>query len=353
MAAKQVRFCAVAACVGLAASVALADPSGEPSVANPYGQIDVAPGDFYVGAAGGVQWMTLPGWEYGTDDVGTPVDPLFEIDGDGRLYGGQVWFGRAVNAGPGEHTRIQLEGSYAEGDLDGRQFRPPGAGTRSYVLLDASSSVNISNDSEATLDVDVRGWEVGVRALTDSLTGTSGAFTPSLMVFGGAASQEYDVNMIDDFPCNPNCFENFARQDVDSWYVGVEYAVAATVNLSPAATFTLGGRVAGLYFDADMDGEDCLDTDNTADPGCNAGRTSSVSDGLDAVTYRGGGFAGVNYDFGGASIGITGTADYVPMADIVNPRSRTFDDPPGSPSHLDLSHELIYGGRASIVIPFN
>ena len=69
MIAKQVRFCAVAACVGLAAGVALADPNGEPSVANPYGQIDVAPGEVYVGAAGGVQWMSLPGWEYGGEDV--------------------------------------------------------------------------------------------------------------------------------------------------------------------------------------------------------------------------------------------------------------------------------------------
>ena len=69
MAAKQVGFCAVAACVGLAASVALADPNGGPSVANPYGQVDVAPGQFYVGAAVGVQWMTLPGWEYGSEDI--------------------------------------------------------------------------------------------------------------------------------------------------------------------------------------------------------------------------------------------------------------------------------------------
>ena len=85
MTAKQVRFCAVAACVGLAASVALADPSSGPSVANPYGQIDVAPGDFYVGAAGGVSWMTLPGWEYGTSDLGSPIKPEFEFDGDGSL----------------------------------------------------------------------------------------------------------------------------------------------------------------------------------------------------------------------------------------------------------------------------
>ena len=92
MAAKQVRFCAVAACVGLAASVALADPNGGPSVANPYGQADVAPGQFYIGAAGGVQWMTLPDWEYGNEDFFDPVDPKFEIDGDGRLYGGQLWF---------------------------------------------------------------------------------------------------------------------------------------------------------------------------------------------------------------------------------------------------------------------
>ena len=40
-----------------------------------------------------------------------------------------------------------------------------------------------------------------------------------------------------------------------------------------------------------------------------------------------------------------GTADVVPMAEIVNPR---FEG--DSPSHLDVSHELIYGVRGSIVI---
>ncbi len=69
MAAKQVGFCAIAACVGLAASVALAEPNGGPSAANPYGQVDVAPGEMYIGAAGGVQWMTLPDWEYGLEDL--------------------------------------------------------------------------------------------------------------------------------------------------------------------------------------------------------------------------------------------------------------------------------------------
>jgi hypothetical protein len=346
MSAYISKICAVAACVGLAASAALADPSSGPSVANPYGQVDVAPGDVYVGAAGGVWWMTLPGWEYGVENTGAdPLESKFEIEADGRLYGGQLWFGMAIDAGPGENTRIQLEGSYAEGDLDGRQFRPSPGANDVYILLGVSGGGVILEDSLATLDVDVRGWEVGMRALTDSLTGTSGAFTPSLMVFGGAATQDYDAIMIDLFPC-PDCFENFARQDVDSWYVGVEAAVAGTVNLTPALTFTLGGRVAGLYFDADMDGEDCLDGEGGT-PGCQPGGTSSVSDGLEEVTYRGGGFVGLNYDFGGASVGIMGTADYVPMADIVNPLDFS------RPSHLDLSHELIYGGRGSIVIPFN
>ena len=127
----------------------------------------------------------------------------------------------------------------------------------------------------------------------------------------------------------------------------MEYAFAATKNLTPALTFTLGGRGAGLYFDAHMDGEDCLDSDSGT-PGCQVGSTSSVSDGLTAVTYRWGGFVGVNYDFGGASVGIMGTADYVPVAEIVNPRVVG-----GSPSHLDLTHEFVYGGRGSIVIPFN
>ena len=96
-----------------------------------------------------------------------------------------------------------------------------------------------------------------------------------------------------------------------------------------------------------MDGNDCIDGSLVS--GCDGGLgTSSVSDGLSAVTYRGGGFVGVNYDFGIASVGIMGTADYVPMADIVNPRF--FGD---SPSHLDLTHEVVYSGRGSIVIPFN
>ena len=74
MSVKIFKTCAVAACVGLAASVALADPNGEPSVANPYGHADVAPGGFYIGAAGGVSWMSLPGWEYGTENLN--ADPL-------------------------------------------------------------------------------------------------------------------------------------------------------------------------------------------------------------------------------------------------------------------------------------
>ena len=169
------------------------------------------------------------------------------------------------------------------------------------------------------------------------------------MVFGGVASQDYDANILHNFTCPPTCFENFARQDVDSWYVGVEAAFAGTVNLTSAVTLTLGGRVAGLYFDADMDGEDCHDAVED-EPGCDdAGEgRSSVSDGLEAVTYRGGGFVGVNYDFGSASIGIMGTADYVPMADIVNPRFVG-----DSPSHLDLTHEVVFSARGSIVIPFN
>ncbi len=78
---------------------------------------------------------------------------------------------------------------------------------------------------------------------------------------------------------------------------------------------------------------------------------SEVSDGLSAVTYRGGGFVGLNYDFGGASIGIMGTADYVPMAYIVNPLATIADG--GSPSHLDLTHEAVYSARGSITIPLN
>ncbi len=345
MVAKQVRFCTVVACVGLAASVALADGNGATTVANPYGHADVAPGGFYIGAAGGVQWMTLPGWEYGDEFQLIPGEPQFEIEGDGRLYGGQVWLGMGV----GEHTRIQLEGSYAEGDLDGRQFRTS-AGVDVFVLLDGTGQPGIGEGSEATLDVDVRGWEAGLRALNDARSDTRGAFTPSLMVFGGAASQDYDAIMIDFIPCT-ECREHFARQDVDTWYVGVEAALTGTVNLTPALTFTLGGRVAGLYFDANMDGDDCIDDDSRT-PGCNGREgTSSVSDGLDAVTYRGGGFVGVNYDFGGASIGIMGTADYVPMADIVNPIDLIVNG--GSPSHLDLSHEAVYGVQGSILIPLN
>ena len=225
-----------------------------------------------------------------------------------------------IDAGPGDHTRIQLEGSYAEGELDGRQ---DGSDPITNVLLDASDFTEHGGfDSQATLEVDVRNWEVGLRALTDARADASGVGTPSLMIFGGAASQDYDASMLRCFPAT-RCFEDFVRHDVDSWYVGVEAAVAATVNLTPALTLTLGGRVAGLYFDADMDGEDCEDNSETA--GCNAARTSSVDDGLNAVTYRGGGFGGVSYDFGGASVGIMGTADYVPMADIVNPSSRTIE----------------------------
>ena len=352
MIAKQVRFCAVAACVGLAASVALADPTSGSSVANPYGQANVAPGDFYVGAAAGVQWMGLPDWNYGNADFPASVDPAFEIEADGTLYGGQVWLGLGVDAGPGQHTRIQLEGSYAEGDLDGRQTRKgETSGALNILLNAANNSAGNINVSQETLDVDVHGWEVGLRALTEQATDTSGAFTPSLMVFGGAASQDYDAKMLAQcFPFVPPCRENFARQDVDSWYVGVEAALTGTMNLSPAVSLTLGGHVAGLYFDSNMDGRDCTDG-NAGVVGCDGQRTSSVSDGLDAVTYRGGGFVALAYDFGGVSIGIMGTADYVPMADIQNPINILSNG--GSPSHLDLTHELIYGGRGSIVIPFN
>ena len=259
-----------------------------------------------------------------------------------------MWAGRAIDAGPGEHTRIQLEGSYAEGDLDGRQARPDGGANDGYILLDKSGASIIIGDSEAKLGVDVYSWEAGLRALTDAGTDTSGALTHSLMIFGGATSQDYDANILSGTSCPPTCFESFVRQDVDTWYIGVEAAIAVTVNLSPAATFTLGGRVAGLYFDADMDGTDCLDTGNPADPGCSGALTSSVSDGLTAVTYRGGGFVGVNYDLGGVSVGISGTANYLPMAEIVNPRFVG-----DAPSHLDVSHELIYGVRGSIVIPLN
>jgi hypothetical protein len=272
-------------------------------------------------------------------------------------------------------VRVEFQGSYRGGSSREQNVFavPPGVAAEILEInllgkdVRPGANTGITNGGPTfplvmSSRIESAAFDMALRARSDFLVRPGVIFSPSIGVFGGRSTDDYDIatffdrsNVVGGTIANPTSID--ARQR--TWRFGGDVGADVTLRADTGIAFHFGGRVGINHVRTSLDASDCISTALTLPKGTPCATapsrfTSSLSTSRNTIGIRTSASGGATINLVYALVGIGGFVSYDTKTPIFQTQTQTSTGFPqtGSPAGIRFVGALSYGGYASIRVPF-
>src|SRR5262245_53702714 len=258
----------------------------------------VQTGGFYAWLDGSLQDLNLPRYNLGLvlQPTGGAVAPGMSIDTEATGWGVSGGFGVMLPTHFGTRDRFDVSGSFVHATGSQSGSSSIAGGGLGLALLNGTVPVDTGCGGacsvNGTLNTDYQSWQVSGRFATEFNMGTV-ILTPSVAVFGGHSRNNQTLAQIGG-TAGPNPLSYSAQTALGWTDVGARAGLTATIPLTSALSFGIGGSLGGVARDVSLSGNDfefinvggVITLPNASGIAASASTTAFVANAEGSVTYR-------------------------------------------------------------------